>query len=32
MKRLVMAGWYGRKSGTGFYDYEDPERPKAQKL
>jgi 3-hydroxyacyl-CoA dehydrogenase len=29
---MVMAGWYGRKSGRGFYDYADPERPKAQKL
>jgi len=29
---MVMAGWYGRKSGRGFYDYANPERPKAQKL
>jgi len=27
MKRMVLAGWNGRKSGRGFYDYADPANP-----
>jgi 3-hydroxybutyryl-CoA dehydrogenase len=30
LKRMVMAGWFGRKSGKGFYDYANPEKPVAQ--
>jgi len=33
LKRMVMAGLYGRKSGRGFYDYTiDPKNPVPMKL
>jgi 3-hydroxybutyryl-CoA dehydrogenase len=32
LKRMVMAGLYGRKSGRGFYDYADPKNPVPMKL
>ncbi len=30
LKRLIMAGWYGKKSGKGFYDWSDPNKPVPQ--
>jgi len=32
LKRMVMAGLYGRKSGRGFYDYADPKNPTPMNL
>jgi 3-hydroxybutyryl-CoA dehydrogenase len=32
LKRLVTAGWHGRKTGRGFYDYSDPKNPKPMNL
>jgi 3-hydroxybutyryl-CoA dehydrogenase len=32
LKRMVMAGLYGRKTGRGFYDYADPKNPTPMNL
>jgi 3-hydroxybutyryl-CoA dehydrogenase len=32
LKRMVLAGWNGKKSGRGFYDYSDPSNPKPLEL
>jgi 3-hydroxybutyryl-CoA dehydrogenase len=32
LKRMVLAGLYGRKSGRGFYDYSDPKNPTPMNL
>jgi 3-hydroxybutyryl-CoA dehydrogenase len=28
LKRMVLAGYFGRKTGRGFYDWSDPKNPK----
>jgi 3-hydroxybutyryl-CoA dehydrogenase len=32
LKRMVLAGWHGKKSSRGFYDYADPANPKPIQL
>ena len=32
LKRMVLAGWNGRKAGRGFYDYADPQKPLPHKF
>jgi len=32
LKRMVLAGLYGRKSGRGFYDYSDAQNPTPMQL
>jgi 3-hydroxybutyryl-CoA dehydrogenase len=32
LKRMVLAGWHGKKTGRGFYDYSDPAKPKPIEL
>src|SRR5271170_4019231 len=32
LKRMVLSGWHGRKTGRGFYDYTDAQNPKAMKF
>jgi 3-hydroxybutyryl-CoA dehydrogenase len=32
LKRMVLAGWLGKKTGRGFYDYADPANPKPMSL
>jgi 3-hydroxybutyryl-CoA dehydrogenase len=30
LRRLVLAGWFGKKTGKGFYDWSDAAKPVAQ--
>jgi len=32
LKRMVLAGWNGRKAGRGFYDYSDLQNPRPMQL
>jgi 3-hydroxybutyryl-CoA dehydrogenase len=32
LKRMVLAGWNGRKAGRGFYDYADAQNPRPTQL
>ncbi len=32
LKRMVLAGWNGRKAGRGFYDYTDPQNPRPMQM
>ncbi len=32
LKRMVLAGWHGKKSGRGFYNYADPANPNPMQL
>lgn len=32
LRRMVLAGWNGRKAGRGFYDYADPAKPRPMQL
>jgi len=32
LKRMVLAGWHGKKTGRGFYDYAEPANPKPMSL
>jgi 3-hydroxybutyryl-CoA dehydrogenase len=32
LRRMVLAGWYGQKTGKGFYDWSDPKNPRENKF